>query len=327
MSRAPAPHRTHVARLCAFAALLAAPAYAQTGSVATLDAIRLRGQPSATGAPLQTLDIATPLVTEGAPAGDWIRVRAGAARGWVRRDLTVPYDAANPLAALRTIAARSIGQESAPFTTRARLVNVLGDAARAAKAPAAKAELSLLRLRALQKAFDEHAADPARGGGSSSNPLRAGRIRADSSEVAYGEPQGQWFVRADVLWALRDRYRALPIAEAIAWDAATQQLPGECENDPTCIFAVAEMTAGRYLSHYPRGTHAPAALRQLTETLGYVEEQSRGSENGAFCRRSGADGTVTPARIAALAAKVSRSGGADRGRVSTLLTTLTRRCR
>ncbi len=296
-------------------------AHAQTGSLLTVDAVRLRASASTTAPAVQTLDIAAPLVVEGGTSGDWVRVRAGAARGWVRRDLTVAYDAANPLAALRRIATRSIGQESAPFATRARLVNVLGDAARTATAPAAKAELSLLRLRALQKALDEHVARAM-----GPDPLRDGRIRADSSEVAYGEPQGQWFVTADAFWALRDRYRALPVAEAIAWDAATQQLPGECESDPTCLFAVAERTAGRYLSLYPRGTHAPAALRQLTEVLGYVEEQSRAG-NGSFCRRSGADGTVTPARITTLATTVGRSGGADRGRVSTLLRTLAGRCR
>ena len=308
----------------AFTSLAAAAAHAQTGSLLTLDAVRLRASASPTAPAVQTLDIAAPLVTEGTPSGDWVRVRAGNARGWVRRDLTVAYDAANPLPALRRIATRSIGQESAPFATRARLVNVLAGAS-GAGTPAARAELALFRLRALQKALDEHAADPARGSGS--DPLRQGRIRADSREVVYGEPQGQWYVGADVLWALRDRYRALPIAEAIAWEAATQQLPGECENDPTCIFGVAEMQAGRYLSLYPRGTHAPAALRQLTEVLGYVEEQSRSSENGPFCRRSGADGAVTPARITALANTVGRSGGADRGRVSTLLRTLAARCR
>jgi hypothetical protein len=307
--------------LAAIVTLARTPADAQPAALLTLDAVRLRASASPTASAVQTLDIATPLVTEGTPAGQWVRVRAGAARGWVRRDLTVPYDAANPLPALRRIATRSIAQESAPFATRARLVNVLGDAARTAPAPAAKAELSLLRLRALQKALDEHQ------GGFDSNPLRQGRIRADSSEIVYGEPQGQWYVSDDALWALRDRYRALPIAEAIAWEAATQQLPGECEGDATCIFGLAEMQAGRYLSLYPRGTHAPAALRQLTEVLGYVEERSRSSENGPFCRRSGADGAVTPARITALANTVSRSGGADRGRVSTLLRTLAGRCR
>lgn len=261
------PH-SRIAAICAILlAFIATPGVAQAGSVATLDAVRLRAGPAATSASVRTLDIAAPLVVEGSATGEWVRVRAAdGARGWVRRDLTVPYDAANPLPALRRIAARSLAREQAPFATRARLVNVLTDAAVAARAPAAKAELSLLRLRALQKALDEHARTAQ--GGYDAQPLRDGRIRADTAELAYGEPQGQWYVTADVFWALQRRYRALPIAEAIAWDAATQQLPGECETDPTCIFSLAEMTAGRYLSLYPRGAHAPAALTRLVEVLG-----------------------------------------------------------
>jgi len=292
--------------------------------VATLDAVRLRATPAATGAAVRTLDIAMPLTVEGPATGEWVRVRTSdGARGWVRRDLTVPYDAANPLPALRRITARSVAQEQAPFATRARLVNVLSDAAGAAAAPAVKAELGLLRLRALQKALDEHARTAQ--GGYDARPLRDGRIRADSSEIAYGEPQGQWYVDADAFWALQRRYRALPIGEAIAWDAATQQLPGECEGDPTCLFALVEMTTGRYLSLYPRGAHAPAALRRLVELLGYVEEQSRG-RNARFCTKTGADDTVKPDRIAALGRTVDASAGADKARAATLVRTLARRC-
>ena len=294
--------------------------------VAAVDAVRLRATPAANGAAVRTLDIAAPLTVEGTATGEWVRVRtADGARGWVRRDLTVSYDAANPLPALRRITARSVAQEQAPFATRARLVNVLTDAAGAAGAPAAKAELARLRLRALQKALDEHART--RSGGYDARPLREGRIRADSNEVAYGEPQGQWYVTADAFWALQRRYRALPVADAIAWEAASQELPGECENDPTCIFSLAEMTAGRYLSLYPRGAHAPAALNRLVEVLGYVEEQSRGRTGGPrFCTRSGADGTVKPDRITALGRIVDASAGADKARAATLVRTLARRC-
>lgn len=292
--------------------------------VATVDAVRLRATPAATGAAVRTLDIAMPLTVEGAATGEWVRVRtADGARGWVRRDLTVPYDAANPLPALRRIATRSVAQEQAPFATRARLVNVLTDAAAAATAPAAKGELGLLRLRALQKALDEHARS--RSVGYDARPLREGRIRADSSEIAYGEPQGQWYVTADAFWALQRRYRALPIGEAIAWEAATQQLPGECEGDPTCLFGLAEITVARYLSMYPRGAHAPAALRRMVEVLGWVEEQSRDPE-ARFCTKSGADDTVKPDRIAALSRTVDASAGADKARAATLVRTLARRC-
>lgn len=314
--------RSHTLATSLLLALTAAHAHAQTRQVMTADAVRIRARPSADAAVARTLEIATPVRVEA--TGEWVRVRtADGARGWVRRDLTVPYDPANPLPALRRITARSVAREQVPFATRARLVNVLADAAGAATAPAARAELSLLRLRALQKALDEHAR--ARPAGFDARPLREGRIRADSSEIAYGEPQGQWYVAADAFWALQRRYRALPIAEAIAWDAATQQLPGECEGDPACLFALAEMTTGRYLSLYPRGAHAAAALRRLVELLGYVDEQSRGGD-ARFCTRSGANDSVKPDRIAALGRSVDASAGADKARAATLLRTLARRC-
>ena len=320
MLRAPLGRRTWMVCLLVFAS---APLAAQA-RVATVDAVRLRATPAATGAAVRTLDIAMPLTVEGAATGEWVRVRtADGARGWVRRDLTVPYDAANPLPALRRITARSVAQEQAPFATRARLVNVLTDAAAAATAPAIKGELGLLRLRALQKALDEHARTAQ--GGSEARPLRDGRIRADSSELAYGEPQGQWYVDADTFWALQRRYRALPIGEAIAWEAATQQLPGECEGDPTCLFGLAEITVARYLSLYPRGAHAPAALRRMVEVLGWVEEQSRTSE-ARFCTKSGAEYTVKAERITALGRTVNASAGADKARAAALIRTLAGRC-
>lgn len=298
-------------------AVLASVPLSAQARVATVDAIRLRAGPSATAAPVRTLDIATPLVLEGNGAGEWVRVRAAdGARGWVRRDLTVPYDAANPLPALRRITERSLARERAPLATRAQLVHVLAGASGAT--PAARAELALLRLRALQMALDEHAA-----AGSGADPLRDGGIRADTSELAYGDPQGQWFVRADRFWALHDRNRALPIAESIAWHAATQRLPGECEGDPTCVFRLAEITMGRYLASHPRGAHAPAALREMASLLGYVDERSRGS---SFCTRTGANYTLKPPQIAALRRIVDASAGADRDRASKLLQALARRC-
>jgi hypothetical protein len=303
----------------------AAPADAQLRRVATVDAVRLRAAPSATGAAVRTLEIATPLTVEGSASGVWVRVRTcDGAAGWVRRDLTVPYEASAPLAALRTIAERSLAREATPFSVRARLANVLTDAARHATAPGAKAELSLLRLRALQAALDAHAANDAL---RETDPVRTGRLHADSSELAYGDPQGQWLVRADAFWTLHDRHRALPIAERIAWAAASQMLPGECEADPTCIFTVLEMTTGRYLGLYPRGAHAATALAELAAPLEFLEEATRDPEaHGVFCTARGDDSSVTPSRIAAITRRVAASVGAGRGRALALLGKLRARC-
>ena len=316
---------------CGAALLLsAAAAHAQGGTsrVTTGDAVRLRAGPSTGAAVVRTLDLAAPLAVEGIATGPWLRVRTSdGARGWVLRDLTARYDSADPLGALRPIAERSIALERAPPRARARLVNVLSDAARAARGSAAKAELSLLRLLALQKALDEHAAAANEPSGWDARPLRDAGIRADSSEIAYGEPQGQWYVRADAFWALHDRYRALPIAERIAWSAATQVLPGECETDMTCIFSVVESTRGRYLSLHPRGAHAAAALRGMAEPLAFVEVETRPTETRArFCTTTGAADTVKRERITALARVVEASAGAARARVAELLRKLAARC-
>ena len=315
---------TLLAAACA-ALLSTTAATAQTPGLATVDAVRLRAAPSVTAAAVRTLEIATPLAVVESTPGAWVRVRTrDGAAGWVRRDLTVAYDAAAPLPALRTIAARSLARETAPFEVRARLANLLADAADGAAAPAAKAELSLLRLQALQAALDAHAASAT---GRDVDPVRTGKLRADTSELAYGDPQGQWFVRADAFWKLRERYRALPIAERIAWAAATHPLPGECELDPTCMFAVAETSAGRYLTHYPRGAHAGAALANILVPLGYAEEATRDPGTHAqFCTRSGAEYTLTPARITALSRIVAASAGAGRERASAVLRKLAARC-
>lgn len=315
-------------RLCAAALLLSAAAHAQPGTarVTTADAVRLRAGPSTDAAVVRTLGIAAPLAVEGSAAGPWLRVRTSdGARGWVTRDLTAPYDSADPLGALRPIAERSIARERAPLQARVRLVNALSDALRTARGNAARAELSLLRLRALQKALDEHAAGASAPSGWESRPLREAGIRADTGEIAYGEPQGQWYVRADAFWALHDRYRALPIAERIAWSAATQDLPGECEADPTCIFSFVEITVGRYLSLHPRGAHAAAALRNMAEPLAFVETETRAT-HAQFCTASGAEYTVKRERITALARVVAASAGAERARVAELLRKLAERC-
>jgi hypothetical protein len=213
------------------------------------------------------------------------------------------------------------------FAALARRVNQLTAAADSARTPARRAELSLLRLQTLQRALDAHAAERP-GAGYDARPLRDGRIRADTSEIVYGEPQGQWFVRADRLWALNTRFRALPVAERIAWAAATQDLPGECEGDVTCMVGSAEATMGRYLALYPTGAHAAAALREMRPTLEYVESETRPRATHAqFCRADGRDGTVTPARLRTLRATVQRSAGAERDAAARVLWTLLSRCR
>lgn len=131
-------------------------------------------------------------------------------------------------------------------------------AARTAATPAERAACELTRLQALQHALtamrDANLTDPA---------LTA-RYK---KEIVFSEPSGQWLVRGDALWALRERFAAQPSAEAIAWAAARQPLAGECETDASCHLMLLKLTYGRYLSLYPSGPHAAAALSAMRPVL------------------------------------------------------------
>ena len=45
---------------------------------------------------------------------------------------------------------------------------------------------------------------------------------------------------ASVLWNLEEKYHTLPIADRIAWEAAENWPPSDCEGDEVCCFFVSE---------------------------------------------------------------------------------------
>ena len=88
-----------------------------------------------------------------------------------------------------------------------------------------------------------------------------------NKDIVYSEPAGQWYVRSELFWSLRDRYNSLPIAEDIAWVAAQNPIPGECEGYINCYMYVLTATDGRYLSYYPNGKHSGQAFKAIVERL------------------------------------------------------------
>ena len=133
--------------------------------------------------------------------------------------------------------------------------------------PASQAEQALSQLQALQKQLS---AIPA--GGKPSTKLLA----AHKNEIVFSEPSGQWLVRAEAFWKLRDRFAKDPAAERIAWAAATQPLPGECEADACCHLSLEKLTDGRYLELYPAGRHATEALERMSKLLTMLTNDTQG---------------------------------------------------
>jgi len=68
------------------------------------------------------------------------------------------------------------------------------------------------------------------------------------------------------LWNLEAKYHTLPIADRIAWAAAENPLPSDCEGDEVCHFFVFA-PAIKYLSLHPNGAHAAEAVKSLNEML------------------------------------------------------------
>jgi hypothetical protein len=130
----------------------------------------------------------------------------------------------------------------------------------------AHGRLGLLWVRAMRRALSEV-------------PLTADRDREPftgwlarhKDDVVYSEPAGQWLVAPDDIWALHDRVRSSASAEAIAWEAVENGLPGECEGYPPCYLSGFTMLHGRYLQAHPNGEHAEKATDQILESLEQIE--------------------------------------------------------
>jgi hypothetical protein len=92
-------------------------------------------------------------------------------------------------------------------------------------------------------------------------------LKKNNKEITYSEPSGQWYVRSELFWNLRDRAKDLPIAEEIAWTAAQNPTPGECEGYINCYVYLVTVTNGQYLQHYPNGKYSRQAMTEIVERL------------------------------------------------------------
>jgi hypothetical protein len=90
--------------------------------------------------------------------------------------------------------------------------------------------------------------------------------RAHGAEVIENEFGGGYNLKTDLLWNLESKYHTLPIADRIAWEAANNPQPSDCESDEVCGFFLTD-GAIKYLSLHPTGSHAAEAIKDLNEAL------------------------------------------------------------
>lgn len=92
-------------------------------------------------------------------------------------------------------------------------------------------------------------------------------LKKNEKEIVYSEPAGQWYVQSELFWKLHNKYKSLSIAEQIAWEAAQNPIPGECEGYINCYVYLCSITSGKYLGFYPNGKHSKQAITEVVERL------------------------------------------------------------
>ena len=200
--------------------------------------------------------------TIGGKSGLWHKVTSvGNKTGWVFGAFLKPFDPAKRETIYRQIADEKLKIEKRTFEENVELYDFLTRAQGEVKTPNTAAQIGLWRLLALHAAVYEIPLDKLE-----TDPYKS-FVNANTINLVYGEPQGMWMVRSERLWSLSKKYQALPIGETIAWEAAINSLPGECEGFLTCYLFLMVQTEGEYLKRFPKGAHANQALKNFAEML------------------------------------------------------------
>ncbi len=181
--------------------------------------------------------------------------------GWVSKTVSLSFTNAKRAELYQTIADKYLKQSALDFASAAQVFDFLKSATKDIKTEKTLADLSLKRLIALQNALQKVAIDKQK-----ENPYKD-FLKANEKEITYSEPSAEWLVRSGNFWELHAKYKTLPIGEEIAWTAAQNPIPGECEGYINCYLYLIRSTDGEYLNFYPNGKYSRQSLKNITNLL------------------------------------------------------------
>jgi SH3 domain-containing protein len=284
--------------------------------ITTVSAMRMRKGPQVTADEVARLKLGTVInaiarsTNQDTIAGKtdyWYRINlANGVTGWVFGGLLLDYNVSQHQEILRQIIEARLQAENTDFSDRHEIYNLAARSLTEAKDENSRAEFELLKLLALRKtaeAFPNNLSDK--------SPYREW-IKAHASEVVENEFAGSYNMRADVLWNLESKYRRLPIADRIAWEASQTLPPSDCEGDEVCDFFLYDGEI-KYLSLHPTGAHASEALKNLSEALSdelIREANEKGGDKYVIEQR-----TELRKLLASLRLAVSKTSGSEAARV------------
>ncbi|MBC7797859.1 MAG: hypothetical protein H7Z37_13380 [Pyrinomonadaceae bacterium] len=181
--------------------------------------------------------------------------------GWIFGGLLRSFDVNRRETIYKQIADDRAKSPNKSFISNAELYEFLSRIQPEVKSPDIAAELDLARLTALKDALTRIPIEK-----KEQSPYKE-FTRQHASQIVYSEPDGSYFVRSELFWSLAKKQKDAQTGEKIAWYAVQNPLPGECEGYLNCYLYVMRVTHGNYLEQFPKGAHAPEALRAISDQL------------------------------------------------------------
>lgn len=238
--------------------------------ITTVSAMRVRRAPQTTAEEITRLKLGTVVnpvarsVNQETINGKndyWYRVNLpNGGTGWLFGGLLLDYDARQRNELLRQIIEARLKAETTDFADRQEIYNLASSSVNESKDTNTRAEFELLKLLALATwatSFRDDLSD---------KPPYREWLKAHAAEVVPNEFAGAYNLRSELLWNLETKYHSLPIADRIAWEAAQNLQPSDCEGDEVCHLFLYEGEI-KYLNLHPNGAHATEALKNLTAAL------------------------------------------------------------
>lgn len=233
-----------------------------TQAIVTVSSARIRSEPNTSSSEIRRMKLGTLVkVLEENPA--WYKVEtlsSSKQTGWISKQVAGDFDEDKREEIYRQITDRNFKTDKMAFTDAAELYEFLTRAQNEVKNPLSS-EIGFKRLLALRSALK---AVPF---GKGEEKPYGDFLKSNNKIVVYSDPSGEWYVRSELLWDLRKKHSKETIAEEIAWAAAQNPLPGECEGYINCYLFVLRETDGEYLTLYPNGKYAEESLKNIQNLI------------------------------------------------------------
>ncbi|MEP6901970.1 MAG: SH3 domain-containing protein, partial [Actinomycetota bacterium] len=231
--------------------------------IVTTVSVPLKSQAKSDAPTLSNVKLGTVLrVTEKNPA--WYKVEYSASgktsAGWVSANSVNDLNASDKTEIYRQIVERNFKPQM-DFASAREIYEFLTSVDGELDTSDKSAELELKRLLILRSALKNIPIDK-----KEASPYKE-FITSQDKEIVYSEPAGEWLVVSNRFWDLHNKYKKSAVSDAIAWEAANNPLPGECEGYVNCYLFDMRMRFGEYLNLHPNGKNAPEALKNLTDYL------------------------------------------------------------